>query len=81
MINCAKFHAGFFSAGKAAGSVDTGGISGFCQRSMPEKRQVKCASYYLTVPYFALLRTGVQRMQRILLCRIGLQSQGRRELI
>ncbi|MDR3305392.1 MAG: hypothetical protein LBS85_05140 [Clostridiales Family XIII bacterium] len=50
MINCAKFYAGFFLAGKAAGSVDTGGINGFCQRSMPEKRQVKCASYHLTAP-------------------------------
>jgi hypothetical protein len=36
------FGAGFFSSGKAAGSTDTGGISGFCQRSMTEKRQAKC---------------------------------------
>jgi hypothetical protein len=32
---------GFFSPGKAAGSVDTGGISGFCQRSMTEKRPTR----------------------------------------
>jgi hypothetical protein len=32
-----KFGAGFFSSNKAACSVDTGGISGFCQRSMMGK--------------------------------------------
>jgi hypothetical protein len=41
-----KFGAGFFSSGKAAGSVDTGGINGFWQRGMMEKRQAKCKGYF-----------------------------------
>jgi hypothetical protein len=41
-----KFDAGFFSSGKAAGSVDTGGISGFWQRGMMKKRQAKCKGYF-----------------------------------
>jgi hypothetical protein len=39
-----KFDAGFFSSGKAADSVDTGGISGFWQRDMMKKRQAKAAT-------------------------------------
>jgi hypothetical protein len=41
-----KFDAGFFSSGKAAGSVDTGGINGTWQRDMMEKRQAKCKGYF-----------------------------------
>jgi hypothetical protein len=49
IIRC-SVRAGFFSTCKTAGSADTGGICGFCQRSMARKRQAKCASYYLTAP-------------------------------
>ena len=36
---------GFFSSGKAAELVDTGGISEFCQRSMTEKRPMRCTMF------------------------------------
>jgi hypothetical protein len=58
-----KFRVGFFSEGKAAEPVDTGGINGFCQRSMPKKRQVKCASYSFTVPNSMMQESFMARIR------------------
>jgi hypothetical protein len=53
-----KFDTGFFSSGKAAGSVDTGGINGFWQRGMMEKRQAKCKGYFQALTNYSKWRCG-----------------------
>jgi hypothetical protein len=63
-----KFDAGFFSSGKAAGSVDTGGINGFWQRGMMEKRQAKCKGYFQSLTkgrtHHRVIRQGVPGLWR-----------------